>query len=75
MRRIYKLSLQTNNFIKKTITITVITIAITVTFYTTTTNKNHIALYIGGKDITYRNILKRSKKSLKINLKTTFKSK
>ena len=32
------------------------------------TNKDYIALYIIRKDITYRNILKRSKKSLKLNL-------
>ena len=32
------------------------------------TNKDHIALYITKKNIAYKNILKRSKKSLKLNL-------
>ena len=63
MRRIYKLFLQTNNFIKKIITITVIAVAITVT------DKDYITLYIIRKNIIYKNILKRNKKSLKLNLK------
>ena len=62
MRRIYKLSLQTDNFIKKTITITVIAVA------TAATDRDHIALYIIRKNIAYKNILRRSKKSLKLNL-------
>ena len=62
MWRIYKLFLQTNNFIKEIITITIIAIA------TAATDRNHIALYIIRKDITYKNILRRSKKSLKLNL-------
>ena len=61
MRRIYKLFLQTNNFIKEIITITVIAVV------TVATDRDHIALYIIRKDITYKNILKRSKKSLKLN--------
>ena len=48
------------------ITITIITVAITVTLYTTTTEKNYIALYIIKKGITYKNILKRNKRSLNI---------
>ena len=67
IQRIYKFSLWTNNFIKKTITITVIAIA------TVATNKDYIALYIIRKDITYRNILRRSKKSLKPNLELLIK--
>ena len=45
----------------------------------TVTERDYVALYIIGKDITYKNILKRSKKSLKLNLKinlrTAFRSK
>jgi hypothetical protein len=37
------------------------------TLYITTTKRNHIALYVIGKDIAYKDILKRSKKSLKLN--------
>ena len=76
MRRRYKLSLQTNNSIKKT---TTMTIAITTTPYTTATKGNHVALYIIRKDVTYKNILRRSKKSLRlslrISLRTIFRSK
>jgi 2-keto-4-pentenoate hydratase/2-oxohepta-3-ene-1,7-dioic acid hydratase in catechol pathway len=47
--------------------------------YITATERDHIASYIIEKDITYRNILKRSKKSprlnLKINSRTAFRSK
>ena len=69
MQRRYKLFLQTNNFIKKTITITVITIVTVVTPRITATDKDYIALYIIRKDITYKNILRRNKKSLKLSLK------
>ena len=62
MRRRYKPFLQTNNFIKEIITITIIAIA------TTATNKDYITLYITREDITYRNILRRNKKNLKLNL-------
>ena len=59
------------------ITITV-TVAIITTPYITATNRNYVALYIIRKDIAYKNILKRSKKglrlSLKINLRTAFRS-
>jgi hypothetical protein len=79
MWRKYKLSLQTDDFIEKTITITVITVVITAIPCITATDKNHIALYIIRKDITHKNILRRSKKSLKlslkINLRTVFRSK
>ena len=47
------------------IVITVVTIA---TPYITATNKDDIALYIIKKDIAYRNILRRNKKSLKLSL-------
>ena len=59
MQKIYKFFLQTNNFIKEIITITVIAVA------TIATNRDYVALYIIRKDITYKNILRRSKKSLK----------
>ena len=76
MRRRYKPFLQTNNSIEEII---IMTIAAAVPPYTTATEKDHIALYIIGKNITHKNILKRSKKSLrlnlKINLKTAFRSK
>ena len=46
--------------------------------YITATKRDHVALYIIGKDVTYKNILKKSKKSLrlslKISLRTTFRS-
>ena len=58
---------------------TVITVATAVTPYITVTNKDYTTLYIIRKDITYKNILKKSKKSLrlslKIGLKTTFRNK
>ena len=63
MQKIYKLFLQTNNFIKKIITITIIAIV------TAATDRDHITLYIIRKDITHGNILKRNKKSLKPNSK------
>ena len=76
MRRRYKPSLQTDNFTEEIITMTIVAVAppcITVI------ERDHVALYIIGKDITYRNILKRSKKSLrlslKISLRTAFRSK
>ena len=67
MQKIYKLFLQTNNFIKEIITITVIAVAIAAT------DRDYITLYIIKKDITYKNILKRSKKSLKLNLRLLIK--
>ena len=75
MQRRYKLFLQTNNSIEET-TMTVAAIAPP---YITATERDHVALYIIGKDVAYKNILKKSKKSLKLNLKislrTTFRSK
>ena len=75
MQRKYKLFLQTDNFIKEIITITVAAVAPPCT---TVTEKDYVALYIIGKDIAYKNILKRSKKSLrlslKISLRTAFRS-
>ena len=76
MWRRHKPFLQTNNFIKKIITITAVAV---VPFCITATKKDYIALYIIGKDVTYKNILKKNKKSLRLNLKislrTTFRSK
>ena len=67
--------LQTNNFIKEII----MTIVTTAPPYITVTERNYNTLYIMKKDITYRNILKRSKKSLrlssKISLRAAFRSK
>ena len=42
--------------------------------YITVTKRNYNTLYIMIKDITYRNILKRSKKSLRLNLKTSLRT-
>jgi len=74
MRRRYKLSLRTNNFIEETITITITTVTTAVTPYTTITDRNHVALYIIGKDITHRNILRRSKKSLRLSLRISLRT-
>ena len=57
--------LQTDDSIKEIIIITVATIA---TPYITVTERNYVALYIIGKEIVYRDILRRSKKSLKPSL-------
>ena len=65
MQRRYKLSLQTDNSIKE---ITTITIATAATPCTTATERDHIALYAIGKDIAYKDILRRNKKSLKPSL-------
>ena len=79
MQKKHKLSLQTNNSIKETITIITITVATAVTPYTTATDRHYIALYIIRKDVTYKNIIRKSKKSLrlslKISLRTTFRNK
>jgi len=78
MRRRYKLSLRTNNSIKEIIIITAITVITAATSCITATDRNHVALFIIRRDITYRNILRRSKKSLrlslKISLRTAFRS-
>ena len=52
------------------ITITIATVA---TPCITVTERDHVALYIIGKDITYKNILRRSKKSPKLNLRLLIK--
>ena len=74
MRKKYKLSLQTDNFIEETITITAITIVTAVTPCTTATNRDYIALYIIRKDVAYKNILERNKKSLKPSLELLIKT-
>jgi len=50
------------------------TVAIAATPHTTATKGNRIALYITRKDITHGNIPKRSKKSLRLNLRTNSKT-
>ena len=67
MWRRHKPSLQTDNSIKEIITTTAAT---AVTLYTTTTKRNYVALYIIGKDITYRDILRRNKKESKAKFRT-----
>ena len=70
-RRKYKLFLQTDNFIEEIITITAAAVA---PLRTIATKRDHVALYIIGKDVAYKNILKRSKKSLKLNLKISLRA-
>ena len=71
MRRRYKPFLQTDDFIEEIITITVAAIA---PLCITITERDYVALYIIGKDIAYGNILKRSKKSLRLSLKTSLRT-
>ena len=75
MRRRHKPFLQTDNSIEE---ITTIIVAAIVPPRITATERDYVASYIIGKDIAYRNILKRSKKSLrlslKISLRTAFRS-
>ena len=79
IQRKHKLSLQTNNFIKKTTITTTITVATAATPYIITTNRNHVTLCVIRKDVIYRNILIKNQKSLRLNLKislrTAFRSK
>jgi len=72
MWRRHKLSLWTNNSIEKTTTTTAITITTAVTPCTTATNRNHVALYAIRKDVTYGNILRRSKTKFKNKFKDCF---
>jgi len=74
MRRRHKLSLQTDNSIEEIITMTIITVTTAVTPHITATDRNHVALYIIGKDVTYRNILRRNKKSLKLSLRISLRT-
>ena len=74
MRRRYKLSLRTDNSIEEIITITAITIITAATPRITATNRNHVALYIIRKDITYGNILRWNKKSLRLSLKISLRT-
>jgi len=73
IRRRYKLSLWTNNSIEETITITAITVTTAVTPCITVTDRNYVASYIIRKD-TYRNIPKRSKKSLRLSLEISLRT-
>jgi len=47
---------------------TVTTVVTVVTPCITATNRNYVASYVIGKDAAYRNILRRSKKSLRLSL-------
>ena len=73
MWRKYKLSLRTNDFIEEIITTTVTTVVTTATPRITVIDRNYVALYIIKKDAAYRNILKRSKKSLRLSLKISLR--
>jgi len=44
------------------------TAATVTTLCITATERNHVALYVIGKDVAYGDILRRSKKSLKLSL-------
>jgi len=74
MRRRYKLSLWTDDFIEETTTMTVTTVTTAVTLCTTATDRNHVASYIIGKDVAYGNILRRSKKSLRLSLRISLRT-
>jgi len=74
MRRRHKLSLRTNNSIEEITTTTVTTIITAVTPHITTTDRNHVALYITGKDVAYGNILRRNKKSPRLSLKISLRT-
>ena len=52
----------------------VITIVTAATPRTTATERNYVALYIIGKDVAYKDILRRNKKSLKLSLKLLIKT-
>jgi hypothetical protein len=65
MQRRHKPSLQTDDFIKEIIIMTVATAA---TPCTTTTERDHVASYVIGKDVAYGDILRRNKKSPKPSL-------
>ena len=69
--RRYKLSLQTNNSIEEITTITVVAV---VPLCITATERDYVALYIIRKDVAYKNILKRSKKSLRLSLKISLRT-
>ena len=71
MWRRYKLSLRTNDSIEEIITTTVIT---AVTPRITATDRNYVASYIIRKDIAYGNILRRSKKSLRLSLEISLRT-
>jgi len=53
-------------------TITTVTTAATPRI--TATNRNYAALYVTRKDITYRNILRRSKKSPRLSLRISLRT-
>ena len=50
------------------------TVVAAVPLRTTATERDHVALYVIGKDVAYKNILKRSKKSLRLSLKTSLRT-
>jgi len=39
-----------------------------------TTDRNYVALYITGKDVAYRNILRRNKKSPRLSLRISLRT-
>ena len=47
---------------------TAVTVVTAATPYITATERDHVALYAIGKDVAYRDILRRNKKSLKLSL-------
>ena len=57
---------------------TIITVVTAATPYIIATNRNYVALCVIKKDVAYRNILRKNKKSLrlslKISLRTAFRS-
>ena len=53
---------------------TITTVTTAATPYTTITNRDYAALYVTRKDIAYKNILKKSKKSLRLSSRTGLKT-
>jgi len=74
MWRRYKLSLRTDNSIEEIITTTAITVTTAATPYITATNRNYVASFVIRKDVAYGNILRRSKKSLRLSLKISLRT-
>ena len=74
MWRRYKFSLRTNDSIKETITITTTTVITVVTPHITATDRNYVASFVTRRDITYRNILRKSRKSLRLSLRISLRT-
>jgi len=74
IRRRYKLSLRTDDSIEEIITMTATIVTTAITPCITATDRNYVASYVTRKDVAYRNILRRSKKSLRLSLKISLRT-